>query len=35
MATQETKDLPASNGEAENKASPASDGAGKKEVTCG
>lgn len=34
MATQETKDLPASNGEAGNKESPASDRAGKKEVTC-
>ena len=34
MATQETKDLPASNGEAENKGSPGFDGAGKKEVTC-
>ena len=34
MATQETKDFPASNGEAGNKESPASDGAGKKEVTC-
>ncbi|XP_061008143.1 non-histone chromosomal protein HMG-14-like [Dama dama] len=34
MATQETKDLPASNEEAGNKESPASDGAGKKEVMC-
>ncbi|XP_042105383.1 non-histone chromosomal protein HMG-14-like [Ovis aries] len=34
MATQETEDLPASDGEAENKESPASDGAGKKEGTC-
>ena len=34
MATQETKDLPASNGEAENKESPGLDGAGKKEVMC-
>ena len=34
VANQETEDLPASNGETENKESSASDGAGKKEVTC-
>ena len=34
MATQKTKDLPASNGETENKESLASDGEEKKEVMC-
>ena len=34
VANQETEDLLASNGENENKKSPASDGAGKKEVMC-
>ena len=34
VANQETKDLPASNGETENKESLASDGEEKKEVMC-
>uniref|UniRef100_A0A8C6DC03 Non-histone chromosomal protein HMG-14 n=1 Tax=Moschus moschiferus TaxID=68415 RepID=A0A8C6DC03_MOSMO len=34
VVNQETEDLPASNGETENKETPASDGVGKKEVTC-